>query len=74
MLRHPNFRFERFVEYLTRGVWPFLTALVVGLAVLLPGVLAFLVWARYERTWPFGPKEIREEYLTEQDAEASPSS
>ncbi|WP_308209313.1 APC family permease [Allokutzneria sp. A3M-2-11 16] len=27
------------------------------------GVLAFLVWARREGSWPFGPKEIREEFL-----------
>jgi amino acid transporter len=27
------------------------------------GVIAFLVWARIEKTWPFGPKEIREEFL-----------
>ncbi len=26
------------------------------------GCVAFLVWARTERTWPFGPKEIREEW------------
>jgi fructoselysine transporter len=27
------------------------------------GVLAFLLWARARHQWPFGPKEIREEYL-----------
>lgn len=26
------------------------------------GVVAFLVWARHEREWPFGPKRICEEY------------
>lgn len=30
------------------------------------GVAAFLVWAKVERTWPFGPKEIREFYLEQQ--------
>lgn len=30
------------------------------------GIAAFMVWARVEKTWPFGPKEIREEYLTAQ--------
>jgi hypothetical protein len=30
--------------------------------------VAFLVWARIERTWPFGPKVIREEFLDEQRA------
>lgn len=28
--RHPKFDFNRFVEYLTRGVWPFLMSLVVA--------------------------------------------
>jgi amino acid transporter len=28
------------------------------------GVLAFLLWARVEHVWPFGPKEIAENYLT----------
>jgi amino acid transporter len=32
------------------------------LAWIVVGVLAFLVWARVERTWPFGPKEIKEAY------------
>lgn len=27
------------------------------------GAVLFLVWARRERTWPFGPKEIREDFL-----------
>ncbi|MEV5505647.1 APC family permease [Streptomyces orinoci] len=27
------------------------------------GCAAFLLWARYERIWPFGPREISEEYL-----------
>jgi amino acid transporter len=26
------------------------------------GIIAFLVWARTEHVWPFGPKEIREEF------------
>jgi amino acid transporter len=30
------------------------------------GVVAFAVWARITRVWPFGPKEIREDYLTTQ--------
>ena len=28
------------------------------------GVVAFLIFARAEHVWPFGPKEIKEEYLT----------
>ncbi|WP_067573795.1 APC family permease [Nocardia acidivorans] len=35
------------------------------------GVIAFLIWARAERVWPFGPKEIREEYLHPELAEAA---
>lgn len=27
------------------------------------GGIAFLIWARLEHTWPFGPKEIREQFL-----------
>ena len=27
------------------------------------GRAAFLVWARKEKTWPFGPKDIREGFL-----------
>ncbi len=27
------------------------------------GLVAFLAWARREHTWPFGPKEIREDFL-----------
>ncbi|WP_067535152.1 APC family permease [Nocardia crassostreae] len=26
------------------------------------GIVAFLIWARFEKVWPFGPKEIHEEY------------
>jgi amino acid transporter len=27
------------------------------------GIIAFLVWARVEHVWPFGPKDIREEFI-----------
>ena len=33
------------------------------------GVVAFLIWARIEHTWPFGPKVIREQFLDERQAE-----
>jgi amino acid transporter len=36
----------------------------LSLAWLACGVLAFLIWACAEKTWPFGPKEIREEFLS----------
>jgi hypothetical protein len=35
--------------------------LAVGWLVL--GVVSFLIWAAFEKTWPFGVKEIREEFL-----------
>ncbi|MEY9846660.1 fructoselysine transporter [Streptacidiphilus sp. BW17] len=31
------------------------------------GVVAYLIWSRVEKSWPFGPKEIHEEYLTAQE-------
>jgi amino acid transporter len=34
----------------------------LSLAWLALGILAFLIWARVEKTWPFGPKIIREEF------------
>ncbi|WP_026361330.1 APC family permease [Amycolatopsis nigrescens] len=36
---------------------------------LVVGVIAFLIWARAEKTWPFGPKEIRESYLDDRTKE-----
>ncbi|MDX2592472.1 MULTISPECIES: APC family permease [Streptomyces] len=37
------------------------------------GCAAFFVWARLERVWPFGPKEISEEYTTaDRDPDAEP--
>ncbi|MFJ9855737.1 APC family permease [Streptomyces sp. NPDC101150] len=36
-----------------------------SLAWVAAGVVAFVLWARYEKEWPFGPKRISEEYLTE---------
>ncbi|MGF1427135.1 APC family permease [Kitasatospora sp. LaBMicrA B282] len=35
-----------------------------SLAWVAAGVAAFLVWSRFERIWPFGPREIREEFRT----------
>ena len=41
------------------------TWLSIGLSVcwILIGVVAYLIYARTERTWPFGPKEVREAYI-----------
>jgi amino acid transporter len=32
------------------------------------GLAAFLLWARVQRQWPFGPREIREVFVERQDA------
>jgi amino acid transporter len=43
-------------------IWTNPMMLAIGWTVL--GVIAYLLWARFvEHTWPFGPKEIKEEYL-----------
>ena len=46
LIQFPDFDFNRFMEYLERGVWPFLAQLVVGF-VMLPVMLLVMV--------PFGP-------------------
>src|SRR4051794_10386127 len=38
------------------------TPIIFSLVVLVAGIVAFLIWARAEREWPFGPKHIREEF------------
>jgi amino acid transporter len=45
--------------YVSSGLGPVL----LSLGWVAAGVAAFTVWARVERTWPFGPKEIREDFL-----------
>jgi hypothetical protein len=40
-----------------------LTALVWSVIWLAAGVVAYLGWTRYHRTWPFGPKEIHEAFV-----------
>jgi amino acid transporter len=52
--------------YKSAGTQPIL----LSLAWLASGVVAFLIWARAERTWPFGPKEIQESFV-ESPAEAA---
>ncbi|MGW3915302.1 APC family permease [Streptomyces sp. NPDC005070] len=44
-----------------------------SLAWLALGLVAFVVWARLEKVWPFGPKEVTEEYLTVPATEAEPA-
>jgi amino acid transporter len=46
--------------------WP---AIRVMLGWTAAGIIAFLIWARIEHVWPFGPKEIVEEFLSAQAAE-----
>jgi hypothetical protein len=38
---YPDFTFERFSEYLTRGIWPFLVQMIVGLVL---GVASAFLW------------------------------
>jgi amino acid transporter len=45
------------------------TPIIFSIVVLVTGVAAFLVWAKLEREWPFGPKHVREEFLA---ADAAP--
>jgi amino acid transporter len=40
-----------------------------SLAWLALGCVAFVVWARMEKVWPFGPKEINEEYVAPAEVE-----
>jgi amino acid transporter len=35
------------------------------------GIVAFALWSRREKVWPFGPKEITEEYLEGADPDAA---
>lgn len=38
------------------------TPIIFSLVVLAAGLIAFLIWAKVEREWPFGPKHIHEEF------------
>jgi len=40
---YPDFDFNRFMEYLMRGIWPFLMSLVVGLIIAVPIMLVAFV-------------------------------
>ncbi len=53
-------------------IWTNPMILAIGWAVL--GIIAYLLWARFvEHTWPFGPKEIKEEYLEQPVEEEVPA-
>jgi amino acid transporter len=45
------------------------TSLILSTAWIVAGVVSFLIWARVNRVWPFGPLKIREQYLDEQRAQ-----
>jgi amino acid transporter len=40
------------------------TPIIFSLIVLVVGLIAFVIWARLEHNWPFGPKRIREDFLS----------
>lgn len=44
------------------------SAIEVAIGWTVLGVIAFGIWARVEHVWPFGPKEIREEFLNASEA------
>jgi amino acid transporter len=46
-------------------------AIELAIAWTVLGLIAFLIWARVEHVWPFGPKEVNEEFLDRQ-AEPEP--
>ncbi len=50
-----------------------INAMYLALLWLALGILSFLIWASAEKTWPFGPKEIREEFLAEELAGIDPA-
>ena len=39
---------------------------ILSTAWIVAGVVAFLIWARVTRVWPFGPKEVQEVFLERQ--------
>jgi amino acid transporter len=47
------------------------TPIIFSIVILAAGIAAFMIWARVERQWPFGPKDIREEFL-EEEARGAP--
>ena len=57
--------------YLTDRNSPGVHPIEWSLAWVALGAAVFLVWAKLERTWPFGPKEIKEDYLDGIPADAA---
>jgi amino acid transporter len=48
-----------------------ITALIWSTIWLAAGLAAYLGWARYHHHWPFGPNQIREVFLEEQEVRAT---
>jgi hypothetical protein len=48
------------------------TPIIFSIVVLITGLAAFFAWAKAEKQWPFGPKEIREEFLRDAEREQRP--
>lgn len=46
------------------------TPIIFSLVILAAGLVAFLAWSRAERQWPFGPIEIREDFVGEAESPA----
>ncbi|HWC80632.1 MAG TPA: APC family permease [Pseudonocardiaceae bacterium] len=44
-------------------------SIILSVVWIVGGILAFLVWARINRAWPFGPLTVREAYLDKQRAD-----
>lgn len=42
------------------------TPVIFSLVVLAAGLFAFVIWAKVEEQWPFGPKRVREVFLEAQ--------
>jgi hypothetical protein len=43
--------------------WSGRVVILLSLAWLAVGMAAFLVWAWFERTWPFAPVQVREPFI-----------
>ena len=50
------------------------TAIILSVIWLAAGVVAYLIWARVLRVWPFGPKLVREAYLDQQKQQLAAAS
>ena len=55
MLEHPKFDFNRFVDYLSRGVWPFLISLIISLPLIPLVVAAFFAGLAINPPGPGNP-------------------